>query len=285
MYTRKNHLALTGPERKRFVDAVLALKRSGVYDQLVKDHRTAMPPMSMGGGGGMKMGKMAHQSPWFLPWHRQFLLRFEGELRKVNSRVTLPYWDWMRDRGKSSALWNEDFMGGDGEGPKSHVETGPFAFAAGHWKLTVQSQGVRDPALRRSFGSGARLPTRAKIENTLRRTPYDGAPWADMMRSRMGSAFRPRLEHVVHDPVHGWVGGTMQLATSPNDPVFFLHHANVDRLWAVWVAHHPSEKRYLPEAAGTRWDADKSMPVLPTKPSAVLNHHSLGYHYDVEDKP
>jgi tyrosinase len=284
MYTRKNHLSLSAPERGRFIDAVLKLKATGVYDQLVKDHRTAMPPMSMG-GGGMQMGKMAHQSPWFLPWHRQFLLRFEVELRKVDSRVTLPYWDWMRDRSKTSKLWADDFMGGDGRGPKGHVDTGPFAYSGANWKLTVQSQGIRDPALRRSLGANGRLPTATKIKKAMGRTPYDTAPWADMMRSRMGSAFRPQLEHVVHDPVHNWVGGTMGLATSPNDPVFFLHHANVDRLWAVWVAQHPTEKRYLPESAGTTWDEAKAMPVFGTKPSAVLNHHGLGYRYEVEDKP
>jgi tyrosinase len=263
------------------VAAVLKLKAKGAYDQLGKDHRTAMPSM----GGRMRMAKMAHRNPWFLPWHREFLLRFERALQKVDDGVRLPYWDWLNDRGKASSLWDEDFMGGSGEGAKQHVATGPFAYEAGDWKLTVQSDGVRDPALRRALGQDGRLPTKAQISGAVERTPYDAAPWDDMERSRPGRGFRPVLEHLVHDPVHMWVGGTMELSTSPNDPVFFLHHANVDRLWAVWERKHGHEKAYLPAREATRFDEDKAMPVLSTKPRQVLSHHALGYRYEVENEP
>ena len=40
----------------------------------------------------------------------------------------------------------------------------------------------------------------------------------------------------MHNLVHRWVGGSMGPGTSPNDPVFFLHHCNVDRIW-VSLAH------------------------------------------------
>lgn len=38
----------------------------------------------------------------------------------------------------------------------------------------------------------------------------------------------------LHGRVHIWVGGNMSASSSPNDPVFWLHHANLDRLWAEW---------------------------------------------------
>lgn len=282
---RKNHLSLSAAEKKRFVKAVLGLKQNGAYDALVKDHRTAMPLMddSMGMGMGKKM---AHRSPWFLPWHREFLLRFERELRKLDAEVTLPYWDWLDDRAKSSPLWRPDFMGGSGQGPQGHVADGPFAYGAGNWPLTVQSKGkgARDPALRRAIGLEGELPAKAPIEDCLKLTPYDTAPWADPPHTEPRLAFRPVLEHIVHDPVHGWVGGTMQLSTSPNDPVFFLHHANVDRLWGVWRGMHKKADPYLPVSAGTKYDEDKSMPVFPAKPKALLDHHALGYRYEVEDR-
>jgi tyrosinase len=286
---RKNHLSMSPAEKARFVAAVLELKKRGVYDQLVKDHRTAMPPMPMNMpmGAGMSMGKMAHRSPWFLPWHREFLLRYERALRKVDAKVTLPYWDWLADRAKSSPLWHADFMGGTGKGPAGHVADGPFAGSTGNWRLTVQSDGVHDPALRRAIGLEGRLPTKTSIRAAIKRTPYDNAPWDDMARppETVGPGFRPQLEHVVHDPVHGWVGGTMELSTSPNDPVFFLHHANVDRLWAVWRSSHTGEEPYLPVSEGTKYDESKPMPVFPVTPAAMLDHHALGYRYEVEDQP
>jgi Common central domain of tyrosinase len=49
----------------------------------------------------------------------------------------------------------------------------------------------------------------------------------------------------LHNRVHVWVGGDMEPPTSPNDPVFYLNHCNVDRVWASWQQHHPSAG-YLP---------------------------------------
>jgi hypothetical protein len=41
--------------------------------------------------------------------------------------------------------------------------------------------------------------------------------------------------------VHRWIGGDMLSMTSPNDPIFFLHHSNVDRIWAKWQLEHPDQ--------------------------------------------
>jgi hypothetical protein len=45
----------------------------------------------------------------------------------------------------------------------------------------------------------------------------------------------------VHNRVHVWVGGSMSPGTSPDDPVFFMHHCNIDRLWAQWQHTHPGQ--------------------------------------------
>jgi tyrosinase len=38
-----------------------------------------------------------------------------------------------------------------------------------------------------------------------------------------------------HNVVHGWVGGIMNnIIYSPSDPVFWMHHAMIDRLWSLW---------------------------------------------------
>ncbi|CAG8701000.1 15865_t:CDS:2, partial [Dentiscutata erythropus] len=48
----------------------------------------------------------------------------------------------------------------------------------------------------------------------------------------------------VHDAVHGAVGGTGGHMANPDlaafDPIFFLHHCNVDRFLAIWQAINPN---------------------------------------------
>ncbi len=57
------------------------------------------------------------------------------------------------------------------------------------------------------------------------------------------------LENQPHNHVHNCVGGAyngtggfMQASMSPADPIFFLHHANIDRLWDVWTRKQLAKK-------------------------------------------
>lgn len=54
----------------------------------------------------------------------------------------------------------------------------------------------------------------------------------------------------IHNSIHVWVGGDMSLSSSPNDPTFFLHHCNVDRIWAAWQERHP-DAPYLPDMSAS----------------------------------
>lgn len=49
------------------------------------------------------------------------------------------------------------------------------------------------------------------------------------------NAFEPAIESAPHNPVHNLIGGIMATMSSPTDPIFYLHHANIDRLWYAWV--------------------------------------------------
>lgn len=270
MGMRKNQATLTADEKARFVRAVLELKANGTYDRYVAWHRDAMASPMMPAHGGAA----------FLPWHREFLRRFELDLQRIDSMVNIPYWDWTADRSPNASLWQPDFMGGDGEPGSGRVTTGPFAFSTGRWNLVIFSAGEAGPALRRTLGQAARLPTASEVNAALARVPYDTPPW-------MGptEGFRPALEVILHNPVHAWVGGSMGRATSPNDPVFFLHHANVDRLWAIWQMQHPGEPFYLPTIGGPQGH-NLNDPMSPwgaaVTPASVINHRALGYWYDNE---
>jgi tyrosinase len=52
--------------------------------------------------------------------------------------------------------------------------------------------------------------------------------------------FQGQLEGI-HNSVHVWVGGTMgQIPWAAYDPIFWAHHAMIDRLWRLWQLHHPN---------------------------------------------
>jgi tyrosinase len=331
MAIRKNVATLSSGERAACVAALKKMKSmpsrftpptASRYDDFVYIHMQAMlvfeikdrsKPVTNGNWtliNDMRMPMWAHRCPAFLPWHREFLLQFERELQTAanSPSLGLPYWNWSVDQSPAGAPWTDDLLGGDGmDGP---VTTGPFAGKT-NWPLTLSEDGVDE--LIRGFGRdttyGKRLPNQAEEAATLAMTPYDGAPWSDTE-----ATFRNELEGWLltagsdlpvgmHNLVHIWVGGTkgsMLPSTSPNDPVFFLHHSNIDRLWAKWQRAHPSGPLYLPgtplpEEPGQGVDEPMIFydPALSTtapwpepaaKPSDVIDHHRLGYSYD-DDPP
>lgn len=277
MGVRKDQARLTATEKSRFVAAVRALKQDGRYDMMVDEHRTAILSMRP---------DPSHGGPAFFPWHRECLRHFELLLQSVDPRITLPYWDWTRDRSATASIWSSDFMGGNGRSRDQRVTTGPFAYSTGQWTLTVNDTPDTPKYLRRAFGViSQRLPTSRQVNRALSRIPYDASPWnfnTDPRRS-----FRRYAENQIHDLAHRWVGGTMMQASSPNDPVFFLHHCNLDRLWARWQKRNPT-KPYRPSSGGPTghnlddpmwpWTSESN----PPTPRKMLSHTSLGYTYDDE---
>lgn len=271
MLCRKNQATLTASERAKFVAAVLALKADGTWDQFVAMHQ------------GAHMA--AHRGPAFLPWHREYLRRLELELQRIDSSVTLPYWDWSVDSSATASIWDPDFMGGNGRPGDGRVMSGPFAFDTGQWTLV---HGTTQDLCRQFGASAPTLPSPGDVTATLAAVPYDVPPWT----TSSPSGFRNRLEGWIagpqmHNRVHVWVGGSMGPATSPNDPVFFLNHCYVDKLWADWQRQHPGEG-YMPvSGAAPGHNLHNSMEPWASageivRPSTVLDHHALGYAYDDE---
>ncbi|SRR5260221_7454676 len=85
--------------------------------------------------------------------------------------------------------------------------------------------------------------------------------------------FQRTLEGAVHGSVHNAVGGDMASSASPTDPLFWLHHANIDRLWAEWQKKHPGQNP--PNGA----EVLQPKPIFGVKVSSVLSISTLGYQY------
>jgi len=117
----------------------------------------------------------------------------------------------------------------------------------------------------------AKLPER----NTIRLTMH----WRNWSRPDPKSA----------RTVHRWIGSNMGDATSPNDPVFFLHHCYIDMLWEKWRKQHPTSAPYLPASGTPGYDlASKLVFNKSGKPAPwtgswrvkdTLHTTSLGYTY------
>ena len=250
---RKNVKSLSPNERQHFIDAVIALKNNtkerrvgdNKYDDYVIWHAQTMM-IAAGSDADANMRNLAHRGPIFLPWHREFLRRFELDLQHEVSDVILPYWDWAADAAirspdpdipawTLSPNWKEDFMGGNGDPNNDNiVGNGPFK----DW-ITQEVDDHGNPSLkdrlRRDFGNLIRsLPTQIDVYNAFNFDFFD-TPYWDVFSKGFSNALEGWINGPqLHNRVHVWVGGSMLINTSPNDPVFFLHHCNVDRIWALW---------------------------------------------------
>lgn len=142
-----------------------------------------------------------HGNDLFLPWHRAYLYAFEDALRAASGdpSVTLPYWDWV-------AL------------PK------------------LPNIVNRDPLLRERYTDKTRpkdrrLPTAADVHETMQQRTFSIFGGA----GECTGGATPGVLEDIHGYAHFWVGRIMEdPAYAAADPVFWLHHANVDRLWALW---------------------------------------------------
>ena len=197
---RKNANTLTTDERDRFVSALAKLNNQGLGR--FKDFRDMHVSVTLA---------QAHGAPGFLPWHRAYLLDLERELQVIDASVALPYWRFDRP---APNIFTRDFLGAsDAIGTVQFNATNPLFF----WS-TDSSQGInRTP----DFPTSQAPPNLFTEAQTL-------------AISNQYRLFR-RMEGNPHGLAHTSFGGFIQdPATAPRDPLFFLLHCNVDRLWAKW---------------------------------------------------
>lgn len=89
------------------------------------------------------------------------------------------------------------------------------------WDENFLGQFDSDWNLDRTFRSQSLLPTPQDITDT--QEIVDFLDYSDDFER--GSP---------HTGAHRWVSGAMATSRSPRDPVFYFHHANVDKLWSEW---------------------------------------------------
>jgi tyrosinase len=201
-----------------------------------------------------QFGPPTYIAQHFLSWHRAYLFFFEATLKAaaqeagVNTPFELPYWNWYAD-GALPAVFT---TGNDQTNPLWHARAGT---------------GVTPSNLQRGFFNEHKLlPVSAATYRQSFSTPLEGNP---------------------HGSVHGAIGGDMGFVLrSARDPIFWLHHANIDRLWNVWLgmgqgrANPPAGSAWYQQ--GWRFDAAGT---LRKTAQQVAAPDALGYRYDNEAAP
>ncbi len=247
MKCRKNVKNLTADEKRRFVNAFVTLKSQNSvihpgaqsrYDDFVETHLNAM----------MAAVGWEHQDSVFFPWHRELLYQFEKLLQTVDPTVTIPYWDWTREQNSAAAgfPFKHGFIGVDGtdtdnDRVKRDAAAPPvdathpyiYPFDPEAWSTTVVvTDGAGDiDFFQRQFGERGDAPNLPQNDIMVTGTATNFRAAINGVNSYL--TLRSRSEDL-HNLVHRWVGGNMLRMTSPNDPVFFMHHAQIDRMWSIW---------------------------------------------------
>jgi len=316
---RKNILS-DNTVRDKFTQGVMLLKREqtqfttqglhisgpnqqlSTYDLFVVWHNRAMMTLTPATNNPLQRNS-AHRGPIFAPWHRVMLMLMEQNLQRVLSDPAfgLPYWDWAADGALSpdqqaeAPLWNANCLGGSG----APIVTGPFAFnASDPNSFRVRVAGTSTGSMRsinrglqRGLGADIdTLPRNSEVTDALAQNQYDAPGWdvqTQGFRNRLEgwlNASNPN-EPGLHNRVHVFIGGDMSPGTSPNDPVFYLNHCNVDRNWEAWLQKHG--RTYVPDStagaalAGQRIDDPIVSPLgSGASPRQVLDVGSV-YTYDV----
>jgi tyrosinase len=151
----------------------------------------------------------------FLPWHRMFVYFFEKMIRATinDPTFTLPYWNYSPGLPTNSQ---------SGIMPSNFRASSNPAFAS----LYVQN---RNPGVNTGSSIDTGNPGLLSAAGALAETTY--SPHSPVQ------GFCSNLNSNLHGNVHGLIGTNSNMGyvpTAGQDPIFWMHHCNIDRLWASW---------------------------------------------------
>jgi tyrosinase len=216
-----------------------------------------------------------HRTWYFLPWHRMYLYYFERIVRAAVVAAggpadwALPYWNYCL--GGKYAFLPEAFRdpSGGGESP-----------------LNVP----RHPALnsgKEGMPAGVTSPANALGSPSFVGKARFGGPETGFAHQGQSPGV---LENEPHNAVHEFVEGLMgSPETAAEDPIFWLHHANIDRLWSEWISdphvghENPSQAAWLTFPFSFYDENGDEVSMAPKE--VLVTAAQLGYIYDSEAIP
>lgn len=252
------------------------------YFQVVGIH--GLPFVSWNGvgnvQGGANGGYCPHNEVLFSTWHRPFLALFEqilvGHAQTIANQYTgsqkakyvaaantlrIPYWDWARDpKLPASTTW-ETISVNTPTGRKTirnplfsyKFQKFPFTYANFGGTIGQYPQTMRCPSTSNNQASSRLNVVNSNLardgsylKNSVYLTFTRTNSFAIMSTDAMGGYTFESPHNTVHNDIgcSNPSGHMTNLGWSAFDPIFMLHHANVDRLIAMWQASHPSSQMF-----------------------------------------
>jgi len=232
---RKDVRDLSNDEIKKYREAVRRMKDKGSDVPQWNGTSLTMPSTSGQDGQGFAFqalihtGNCPHHNWWFLPWHRVYLFYFEEILRELvdgfmpDVPLAIPYWNWTDQRAVPPIF--AESMDNPLFDPRRH----PIPLRDQDVGSSVIQTTVLDVSTFEGFGSSASCSK----DMATGGSPFEAGPHG-MVHVRIGW-------HRNVPSVRPW-GDLRYPVTAAFDPLFWSHHANIDRLWDVWLASDASHK-------------------------------------------
>jgi tyrosinase len=195
---------------------------------------------------------------FFLPWHRMFVYYFETIIRQVsgNNAFTLPYWNYS-------------------------------VTGANRGVVPPQFRMPNDPLFKSLYVS-KRNALANQGKNIAQGQPDDPLSLISLAQCTYGPSggkqgFNATLDGGLHGNVHVLTGNGQNMGSVPwaaGDPVFWMHHSNIDRLWASWNAGGRKNLATPAFLAKTFVFADAAGHKVVAKIGDFLDIAKLKYSYD-----
>ncbi|KAG9083366.1 hypothetical protein FRC06_004564 [Ceratobasidium sp. 370] len=251
---------LTDTQKKSFIKAVKCLAKLPHDPSLAPSGATPnLPPMNTSASrfddfvyAHMDSNVKDHFTAIFFPWHRWYLYTFENALRtQCGYKGTLPFWDWSKDTAHI---------------PSSPIFNSSKTYGLGTFGTNATEYSVTDGAFRNAIRA---YPTPHLVKRKFDLYPFRKQVFPfEFLDSNMRAtdAFTPSAVKAVvdgskgnftdfaykmdgvraqgmHNAAHLMMGGDMSNPlVSPNDPLFYLHHAHLDCIWARWQARRKENR-------------------------------------------
>jgi hypothetical protein len=229
----------------------------------------------------------------FMIWHRAYVYYFERILRAASGddSLTIPYWDYSDpgQRGCPQVFADPDVD----PNSSSPVARNPLYDARREQAWVLGLYELSDTAV---------STTKAFAQNTYFASSADhafGGYWQDLEPNSQGA-----IERSPHNLIHFAVGGVISTdggvvtdnafaglmadpTTSAHDPLFWVHHSNIDRLWNVWGCMSGNSwgpappDTWLDTAPWWFYDADGTPKNLPRR--FYIDSRALGIAFDDEN--